>query len=438
MNCRTIINFYAAKKEHFINVSSFFINRIFSLLMFAGTTSIFINRAGNEIYGILTMLLLIFNYISIADLGMGYAVGYRLTRAISRRNYSYATKILQHAFPFYICMALLSSLVVFAFCTELSRLFTKTGAYSFIYKVISLSIFPLILDSIVLMVMQSYNKIYLVNLSRFLFDLFRSVPLLLVIILKKDLLVTIIIVIAIGCYLKLFIDIYICYRIMGSNRWLKPIFAYKELLFNIRYGIPMVLALILWMAISSLDKFYITKFMTMEKLAFYSVALDLNVKAWFLIWAVTGSLQTVLIRRNVLRKNTYDIHKILLLSVMAIFALYYIPLILFSKQILTLWINAKFAENSYKITRILSFASLFYMLYAVKHIYLQAYGKFATIVYIYLIGIVLLFISLCLLPKYFELEGVAMSYVITYAVFAIAAMVSLKKSATINAFSSCP
>jgi O-antigen/teichoic acid export membrane protein len=427
MNLRTLFEYYAARKEHIINFSSFFINRIFSLALFACTTSIFINRAGNELYGTLTMLLLIFNYISIADLGMGYAVGYRLTRAVSRRNYSYSTKILQHAIPFYICVALLSCLVVFAFSTELSKFFTKTEEYSFVYKVISLSIFPLILDSIVLMIMQSFNKIYLVNISRLIYDIFRAVPLLLVLIVKKELLETIITIIAIGCYIKLFIDIYICCRIMDSYSWLRPVFAYKELLFNIKYGIPMVLALIIWMVISSLDKFYITKFMSMEKLAYYSVALDVNVKAWFLIWAVTGSLQTVLIRRNVLNKNTYDIHKVSMIAVAAIFIFYYMPLILFSKQILALWINSDFAEKSYKITRILSFASLFYMIYAVKHIFLQAYGKFFTIVNIYSIGLLFLLISLCLLPKYFEVEGVALSYVITYAAFALTAIASMKK-----------
>jgi O-antigen/teichoic acid export membrane protein len=430
---RVVIDYYVSRKEHIVNVSSFFINRIFSLSLFAVTTSIFINRAGSELFGILTMLLLIFNYISLADLGMGYAVGYRLTRAISRQNKTYAIKILKHALPFYFIIGLLSGLAVFCFSSQLSLCFTKTENYSFLYKIISFSIFPLLLDAIVLMVLQAFNKIFLVNASRLIYDFFRGAPLLLVLVAKNDLFELIMIIIVIGCYLKLVVDSYIAYRLLGTLSWIKPNIMSKELKFNIKYGMPMLVTLVIGLIITSIDKFYITNFMSMEQLAYYSVALEINVKAWFLVWAVTGSLQTVLIRRNVAKRNTIDLQKISFYSVALIFAIYYVPLMLFSKQILSLWINKDFADKSYILIRILCFYSLFYMLYAVKHSFLQAQGRFMTITGIYALGLTILLVSLLFLSKYFGLEGVAFSYVITYAVFVASAIVCMRKVKTAHA-----
>jgi O-antigen/teichoic acid export membrane protein len=336
-------------------------------------------------------------------------------------------KILRHAFPFYIAIGLLSSLSVFCFSAELSRIFTKSDEYTFIYKVISLSIFPLLLDAVVLMILQAYNKIYLINASRLIYDLFRAAPLLLVLVVEHDLFAMIMIIIAFGCYLKLIFDIYLGYRLLGSLAWLMPAFRWKELYFNIKFGVPMLLTLGIGMIITSIDKFYITNFISLEQLAYYSVALEINVKAWFLVWSVTGSLHTVLIRRNVTNRNTLDLQKISLYAVAIIFALYYVPLIIFAKPILAIWINKEFAENSYRLTRILSFYSLLYMLYAIKHTVLQAAGKFMTITGIYVMGLALLLISLLVLPRYFGVEGVAFSYVITYGAFVVAAIACMRK-----------
>jgi len=428
MGYKLIAAYYQSKKEHIINFGSFFANRLISLALFAFTTSVFINRAGNKEFGILTMLLLIYNYISVADLGMGYAVGYRLTRAVSRRNFGYAAKILQHALPFYIIVGGCASILIFAFSSEISMLFTKTDGYSFVYKVISFGILPLVIDTVVLMVMQSYNKVYLINLSRLIYDIFRAAPLLLVVVFKNDLLEKIMIIVVTGCYIKLITDIYLCYKLTGNLIWLKPVLVFKELRFNIKYGIPMLLTLIIGMIITSIDKFYIANFLSMEQLAYYSVALEVNVKAWFLIWAVTGSLTTVLIRRNVLNISTHDIKRISMVSVVIIFVMYYMPLIVFAKEILALWINRDFAEKSYRITRILAVASLFYMFYAVKHNVLQAGGKFITIAGIYCVGLALLLILLLVLPKYFGAEGVAYSYVLTYAAFVGSSVIIMKKT----------
>lgn len=433
MHYKMIVAYYQSRKEHVVNFSSFFFNRLISLALFAYTTSVFINRAGSKEFGVLTMLLLIFSYISVADLGMGYAVGYRLTRAVSRGNFEYAAKILQHALPFYIIVGGCATILIFVFSSDISMLFTNTDGYSFIYKVIALGILPLVIDTVVLMVMQSYNKVYLINLSRLIYDIFRAAPLLLAVVVKNDLLEKIMIVVVAGCYIKLMIDIYLCYKLIGNLTWLRPVLIYKELCFNIKYGIPMLMTLVIGMIISSIDKFYISNVLSMEQLAYYSVALEVNVKAWFLIWAVTGSLTTVLIRRNVLNINTQDIEKLSMMSVAGIFILYYMPLIVFAKEIITLWINSDFAEKSFRITRILSFASLFYMIYAVKHNILQARGRFLTIAGIYCVGLSLLLISLWVLPKYFGSEGVAYSYVLTYAAFVIAAAVFMRKVKKIHA-----
>lgn len=427
MNYKLIAEYCLSRKEHIINFSSFFANRMISLALFAYTTSVFINRAGSKEFGILTMLLLIYNYISVADLGMGYAVGYRLTRAVSRRNFVYASKILQHALPFYVIVGGCASLFMFVFSTDMSMWFTKTGDYSHIYKVIALGILPLVIDTVVLMLMQSYNKVYLINFSRLIYDLFRATPLLLVLVFKHDLLEKIMTIVVVGCYIKLMMDVYMCYKIIGNLSWLKPMLVIKELRFNIMYGIPMLLTLIIGMIITSVDKFYITNVLSMEQLAYYSVALEVNVKAWFLIWAVTGSLSTVLIRRNILNISTHDIEKISMISVAVIFIIYYMPLVVFTKEILSLWINRDFAENSYRMTRILAVASLFYMLYTVKHNILQAEGRFLTVAGIYCIGLTFLLISLSVLPKYFGTEGVAYSYVLTYVVFVISAVAFMRK-----------
>lgn len=433
MNYNRIVAYYRSRKEHIINFGSFFANRIISLALFAVTTSVFINHAGSKEFGTLTMLLLIYNYITIADLGMGYAVGYRLTRAVSRRNFEYASRILQRALPFYLMAGTFAGILIFLFSPVLSIWFTKTGDYSFVYKLISFGIFPLVMDTVVLMVLQAFNKVYLINLSRLVYDVFRAIPLLLVLIFQKALLEKIMALIVCGCYIKLAIDIYLCYRLVGNLKWFRPVLVFKELRFNVLYGIPMLLTLAIGMIITSIDKFYISNFISMEQLAYYSVALEVNVKAWFLIWAVTGSLTTVLVRRNVLNIGTGDIERISLLSVFIIFLLYYLPLMVFAEKILALWISSEFAGKSYRMVRILSIASLFYMIYAVKHNVLQAEGRFLTITGIYGIGLTVLLVSLGSLPKYFGTVGVAYANVVTYAAFVASALIVMRKARKVHA-----
>lgn len=215
---------------------------------------------------------------------------------------------------------------------------------------------------------------------------------------------------------KFVLDLLLAAKLLDGFRWMMPRFARKELWFNIGLGLPVTLSLVLGMLIGSADKIYISRFLSLDTLADYSVASDLHAKAFFLVWAVNGSLYTVLLRRDVRGIETESLVYVSLGAVLLVFVLYYMPLAIFSKDLIRWWISLDFASNTYSLVQWLLPSSLFYMVASVFENVLQTRGKVRQISLGYCLAVVTLILALATLPGRWGIHGVPLAYGLMYFV----------------------
>jgi len=94
------------RAEHVRNFLSFIICRGVALALFAVSVPIFLASRGGADYGRIALLFTMFSYITLLDLGIGYAVNLRFTRALTRGR-SDAHRIVATAVPIYLVAGVL-------------------------------------------------------------------------------------------------------------------------------------------------------------------------------------------------------------------------------------------------------------------------------------------------------------------------------------------
>lgn len=399
-------------KEHINNFLSFILSKILSLSIFIITVPFFINNVGNEKYGIITLILVIFNYLYVFDFGIGYAITYRFTRQLSRKN-KHSWKVISKGLPFYLIASTFFAFIFIFLSNNISQWLFNTLEYSVLFKLLGLSCFLLMISNLLIGVLTSYNKIYLANYSRLILDIIKGLSFVVGVFKNGDLFY-VMIVIVFGMVLKIIIDLWLVYRQIGHFYWLKPIYSIKDTIFNFKFSSPMLITVLFAMFVNSLDKIYITKLFSPENLAYYSIAFDLHVKAYFLLAAVNGTMVTLLVRKSTKKESKIKLIKISFIAIFIIVCLYYLPLVIFSYEILEFWINSEFAKNSYLFVKIMIFTSILHMIYDVFYNIFQTSGKFNILALSSFIGFIVLVCCLLILTNLYEIKGIIYSFILMY------------------------
>lgn len=399
-------------KEHIINFFSFILTKVLSLAIFALTVPFFINNIGNEKYGIITLVLVLFNYLYVFDFGMGYAITYRFTRQLTRNNIE-SWKIISKGIPFYLFTSIIFGLIFIVLSDYISMWLFNNLDYSILFKLLGLSCFLLMISNLLIGVLTSYNKIYLANYSRLILDIIKGLSFVVGVFKNGDLFY-VMIVIVFGMVVKIIIDLWLVYKQIGHMNWLKPIFSIKDIIFNFKFSSPMLITVLFAMFVNSLDKIYITKLFSPENLAYYSIAFDLHVKAYFLLAAVNGTMVTLLVRKSTKKESKIKLIKISFIAIFIIVCLYYLPLVIFSYEILEFWINSEFAKNSYLFVKIMIFTSILHMIYDVFYNIFQTSGKFNILALSSFIGFIVLVCCLLILTNLYEIKGIIYSFILMY------------------------
>lgn len=99
--------------EHARNFLSFIVSRVGAISLFALSVPYLVRGPSVIHYGVIALLFAIFSYISMVDLGIGYAVNLRCARALARGR-SDAGQIVSTAILLFLILGIVLSLVVFA------------------------------------------------------------------------------------------------------------------------------------------------------------------------------------------------------------------------------------------------------------------------------------------------------------------------------------
>lgn len=394
-------------QQNLLNFASYFISKALSLGLFAFAVSYFVRRGGDHLYGMVSLVLLLYTYLQMVDLGMGYAVVYRLGRAIARRGRNHVG-VVARTLPIYLACSVGIGAVLMLAARPVARFLLGSESYSGLFVLTALGVSCLIVSSLCVAVMQAYNRVYLVNFSRLVFDIVKAVALIVAAATDAGLETVLWLTLA-GAVLKLAVDIHLTSRLLGTYAWLRPILSWQAVRLNIRVGAPMFTSSLIFSVISSMDKVLVAKLLTPATLAAYSIATDLHTKAYFLLWAVTGSLYTPFIRRQARRESVRSLVLVAVAAIAGLFLIYYIPLAVFGRQILSLWINEEMGAKGYLMLRWLLLPTAIYLVANVLEVFLQTAGETKRIGWAYLIALVVQFAGLTTLPERFGVVGVIWS-----------------------------
>lgn len=403
-------------REHLLNYTSFIFFRILNIGLFAVTVSLYITEVGKPEYGRIAYFLIFYNFLTVLDLGFGYALNYRMARSIARLRPERATiDLIRRGLPFYFVASVGGLLLIYVPADRFSELLFNTAQFGSLVRIMGLSVMVFMFDAVFVGVLRAFNKIYLENLSKFIFDVGRSLALLGGILTegREDVVLWAILA---SSLVKLAFDVAACVYFLKSWEFLRPRWHWREIVLNLKFGFPMLITTLVGLLIANLDKIFIGKFIGETQYAYYSVAFDINSKVWLFVYALNNSLYTVLIRRGSTRASTGNLILISFGSVLALALFYYLPVSFFAYDILKFWIAPEFAEQSAGLVPPLACASVLYLLMAVLHnIYMTqrrtAYLTLANLVSLGVLGGVLYFYA-----DSISLFQVALAYCAMYIV----------------------
>lgn len=408
------------REQHVRNFLSFIVCRSLAIVLFAISVPVFLNaRSGGTEYGTITLLFTVFSYITMLDLGIGYAVNLRFTRALTRGRTD-AHRIVATAVPVYFAAGVVACLIMILAAPVLSGvLFASTQQTVSLRALGATAVFVLI-SAVLTSAMQSYNRVDLVNLSRTILDVAKAVSLLIAAQSKDPVLVAMWVVL-LGVVLKTMVDALIVRRLVGGLGRLAPILRVAEVRLNLRYGLPMAATSIVSILFMTADRVYVSRVLGPAALTVYSIGADICSKAYFLVSAVTGSMYTILVRRNAVRRGSAaDLQWVSLAAVAAVAFFFYVPLLTFTRQLLSLWLGGAVGERVVVVTRIWSLAAIAYLTLTVYYNQLQAAGKPSVLFVANVVASAAMILALTLMPSSFGIAGVAWIVCATFTGEAVA------------------
>lgn len=393
------------RDEHARNVLSFLLCRVIAIALFAASVPYFIRSRSGVDYGVIALLFNIFTYIAMLDLGIGYAVNLRFARAIARgRNNS--GQIVSSAITLFLVVGGVISLVVFACGPAISAALLGTPRDAGAIEVLGASAAFVMISSVFASVVQAYNRMDLANVSRLILDIVKALALVAAATATDSVLTAMGVLLA-GIVLKTGVDLLLLRRVSGSLECAVPGWDRRELRINFHFGLPMALAAGITIVFWTADRVYVSRMYGPAALTSYSLGADVCSKAFFLVWAVTRSVFTVLIRRKALRVDSSVIQKISIGAVILVAAFFYLPLFAFTPQLLGMWVGPEFASRSVGVTRIWCIASVAYLAMTVYYNYLQAVGRPRTLLALNAAAGLAVVAGLLAMPAHYGIEGVA-------------------------------
>lgn len=406
-----------ARGTHVRNVGSYIVVRVFAILLYLIPVSLFIKHQGKASYGTLTLLLLVFSYTQVFDLGVGYAVNQRLGRAVAR-NSTRLTGIVQSAVPLFALFGIGMSAAIFLLSKNLSALFFGRVEHIDAIRAVAAAMGLLTLDALPVAVVQAYNRVDWINYSRLVIDGARAMGILIGAFAANGIAVAIAFTIG-GVIAKTLVDIVLSGRLLGVRFAFKPLFRLRASAVNLRMGLPMVTSVFLSMLMMSVDRIYVSRAFGQGALAYYAVGADLCSKAYFLVWAITGSVYTLYVRRRANRRPADDLIRVSLIAVGLVALGFYLPVAVFAKEIIGIWINSAFAVGSLEITRIWAATAVAYLVMCVYYSHLRGFGKPMVLAGSGVIGLAIVAVCLWWLPGWLSVPGVALAVLFGFCAQAI-------------------
>lgn len=407
---------------HLWNGGSVLFSKITIYFLYFVAIPPFIQAHGQGAYGTVAFFLTMIGYTVLLENGLSYAVTWRYTRALAQDKLQ-PEKIIRAAVPLYSLLALMPILILGINADNISILIWNKLDYSSEIRLLGFAVAFLILDALPASVLQSHNKLVILNINRLIVDVIRVLALF-VAIFVGDPLYTVISFFLVSSIVKLGLDCLFCFKESSSTKIFSPLLSWDEILANARIAPLMFVVAGLSLTISLYDKIVIARLLPEADYAFYAFASDICTKAYMIFFAFSSTAYNTLIRHYATSTSLRGMMYAYLGALVVMALLYYLPLSVIGWIPITHFLGANFAAHVMPLIQIMSVAAILYLGFTVFEANLNAKGSIFSVLISYIGGLVtLLIVSPYMVATYSSL-GMGISLVLMYGV-----MVAIASSA---------
>lgn len=392
--------------RHLSNVGSFLITRLLAIGAYAVSVPIFVNRTSEAEYGVIAIGFSFLGLSMLMDVAFGYVITQGVGRRLARTGKPHPT-LFNRLFWLYLFSSTLVALLLVGILVGVNLAVDERMFFIWLVTLLP----ALAVSGTVAAVFQAHNSLVYLNTSRFIFELGKAAGLIVAALAFKSYL-------AVGPLLLLFallratLDIRRLATQLGYRVRRPDIDAIRSSRALFTLGLPSLGSVVLALFVSIGDKLLIARWFTKADVAHYALAFDINTKAYLFVSAINSAMFAIMLRNHAVKQSSSAQIRIGLAAVTIMGLIYYLPLILFSKQLLSLWVSPAFGEAAAPLVPILALASLAYLIGNVFEIGLLAKGRSRLVLRIYCVAVLLYFATLLLLVGLIGLPAFAWAYVV--------------------------
>ena len=190
---------------------------------------------------------------------------------------------------------------------------------------------------------------------------------------------------------------------------------------------------IIWPFMLSIDRFFISAFLSISLVGFYTAPFDMITR----LWIIPASFLTIFPAFSTLksRNDNQSINALYLRALkytLLIMGLIIIPVIIFSTEILRLWIDENFAQQSSIILKIFSLGVFAVSLSMIMDFLVKGIGRPDITTKLHLIELPFFILLLWLSIKYYGINGAAFAWTLRAVIDAILMFFITKKNLSIS------
>jgi O-antigen/teichoic acid export membrane protein len=400
-----VLDYVRPRRQHARNLFSQFLSRIIALASFAIALPFFIHRQGAASYGILALLLSIYTFLVLLDLGVSYSVGLRIGRSLARGD-GRAPLIFSRALPLAIVLGGAVFAVLAATARPISLFLYSSSSYTDAIRVFGVTVAIYIVSSTPAAVVQIYHRVDWFNYSKLIGDVAKAGGLVLGGISRHPIDTAMWVLVA-GASIKFAVDMTMAAYLLGRVGPIHIRPNWSDVRANLTLGLPMSIAGLASIALTSGDRVLASRLFGPLALANYSLAVDICGKAYFLVWAITGTIYPMVVRNASSRREVNSYRRIGLISVLTVAVVIYLPIALFAHRAISWWLGPQMGRGAGLVTSVWAFIAVAYLLTSVLQFQLQAKGRPLLLVCVNLAGIGILLSGAYLLPRAYGILGIA-------------------------------
>jgi O-antigen/teichoic acid export membrane protein len=408
------LDFIRSKGQHARNLLSQFLSRTIALASFAIALPFFIHRQGPASYGVLALLLSIYSFLILLDLGVSYSVGLRIGRSLARYD-GRARLIFARAIPLALTLGGLVFIFLEVMARPISSLLYGSAGYAGAVRIFAATVGIYIFSSTPAAVVQIHHRVDWFNYSKLVGDIAKSAALVIGG-LARDGIDTAMWVLMIGALIKCAVDVSMATRLLGHMELSVVRYRWSDMRANLGLGLPMSVAGIVGIALTSGDRILVSRLFGAEALAHYSLAVDICSKAYFLVWAITGTIYPMVVRSAASRRDVSGYRRIGLVSVALVGVLIYLPIAVFAHRAIGWWLGPAMANGSSLVTSVWAGVAIIFLMASVLQYQLQAKGKPTLLLGVNVAGIAIMLTAASLLPRVYGIVGIAVIMAIVYLI----------------------